>query len=70
MAKGKSRKHEEQMRFVDEFSWKQSHGGKRDGAGRKATGIKTKVLRVPEALVPTFKEQIEEYKQSLSANED
>ncbi|RYU56045.1 hypothetical protein ERW51_16510 [Aliivibrio finisterrensis] len=64
MAKNKKNT-EEQMSFLDEFNWKQGHGGKRTGAGRKPLGIKTKVMRVPEPLVASFEQQIEEYKRSI-----
>lgn len=41
----KSKNHEDQMSFIEEFDWKQSHGGKRAGAGRKASAVKTHYAR-------------------------
>ncbi|EJE8579503.1 hypothetical protein M5219_002387 [Vibrio vulnificus] len=64
MAKNKKNT-EDQMSFVEEFNWKHGHGGKRLGAGRKASGNKTRVMRVPEPLVASFERQIEEYKRSV-----
>lgn len=62
----KSKNHEDQMSFIEEFDWKQSHGGKRAGAGRKASAVKTQVMRVPEPLVASFKAQIEEFRRSIA----
>lgn len=61
-----TKKHEDQMSFVDEFDWKHGRGGKRTGAGRKASAVKTKVMRVPEPLVASFEQQLEEYKRSVA----
>ena len=40
------------------------HGGKREGAGRKATGHTTGTVRVPLALIPLVKAIREQYKQT------
>ncbi|NNN70958.1 hypothetical protein [Vibrio sp. 3-2(1)] len=56
-----TKKHEDQMSFVDEFDWKHGRGGKRTGAGRKASAVKTKGARAA-----SFEQQIEEYKRSVA----
>lgn len=48
--------------MAESFGWKQGHGGKRDGAGRKKSAIRTITLRVPEELVPDVRKMIEHYR--------
>lgn len=67
MATKDKKKHENQMSFIDEFEWKHGHGGKRTGAGCKKSAVEAKVMLVPEPLLASFKQQIEEYKRSIAA---
>ncbi|MFA0050456.1 hypothetical protein BCT97_018415 [Vibrio breoganii] len=55
----------DQLDMADCFGWKQSHGGKRDGAGRPKGKTQTQVMRVPVELVDEVKELINKHKQEV-----
>lgn len=55
----------DQISFIEEFGWKQGHGGKRAGSGRPKGSIETKVMRVPVELVPHVKRLIDDYKKEV-----
>ncbi|ASK79000.1 hypothetical protein CF386_07995 [Paraphotobacterium marinum] len=50
-----------QIDMIQEFGWKNGHGGYRKGSGRKKRE-ETVVLRIPKALEEKFKALIVEYK--------
>ncbi|UZA09627.1 LexA family protein [Moraxella bovis] len=52
--------------FKDKGASENSHGGKRKGAGRKASAIKTVVKRVPSILVPMIDKMTENMMQTLA----
>ena len=54
----------DQLDMTDCFGWKQSHGGKRDGAGRPKSKTQTQ-MRVPVELVDEVKELINKHKQEV-----
>ena len=56
---------DDQISFIEEFDWKQGHGGKRAGSGRSKGSIETKVMRVPVDLVPLVNKMIDDYKKEV-----
>ena len=49
---------DDNFKKIDELTEKLSHGGKREGAGRKKKEP-TEVIRVPKSMIPAIKALIE-----------